>query len=487
MRSVTESAADHQAPTAITRCRALRRRVQRGCFDFYSRFTGWSFQAPAASSPLRWRNEHWVLGAAAVVLAVLIGAVMPVGANATRRDVMTEPHTTVALPLPPLPAASVADAGIGALAAGAAGPDWQVVKVRTGQSLSDIFHEENLSASDLQRALDAPGNGSSLRNIRPGQEFAFTRDADGNLTAMRFERDDATRVVMHFTPGNVTQDVEGRAVERRIEVAHAELRTSLFDAGERAGMSDAMILKLAKAFGYDIDFAQDLRVGDSFSVIYDEVYRDGERLRDGDILAATFINQGHRYTAIRFTDASGEAQYYSEDGRPLRKSFLRTPVDFTRISSRFSVARMHPILGYMRAHRGVDYAAPMGTPIKAAGDGKIIFRGWKSGYGNFVVIQHNRDISTAYGHMSRFANEKVGQRVHQGQVIGFVGMTGLATGPHLHYEFRVDGVHRDPLTVTMPKAEPLPPSEMIAFRRQSKPLLAKLDFLGSYRLARTDP
>jgi murein DD-endopeptidase MepM/ murein hydrolase activator NlpD len=175
--------------------------------------------------------------------------------------------------------------------------------------------------------------------------------------------------------------------------------------------------------------------------------------------------------------------FYSADGRPLRKSFLRTPVEFTRISSRFTTARMHPILGYMRAHQGVDYAAPTGTPIHAAGDGTIVFRGWKSGYGNFVIIQHNKHVSTAYGHMSRFANEKVGQHVSQGQTIGFVGMTGLATGPHLHYEFRVDGTHRNPLTVTLPKPEPLPATELARFKQQSAPMLAKLDKLDSLQLA----
>jgi murein DD-endopeptidase MepM/ murein hydrolase activator NlpD len=178
--------------------------------------------------------------------------------------------------------------------------------------------------------------------------------------------------------------------------------------------------------------------------------------------------------------------YYSEDGRPLRKAFLRTPVEFTRISSVFSVARMHPILGYMRAHQGVDYAAPTGTPIRSAGDGKVVFRGWKSGYGNFVIVQHNAHISTAYGHMSAFANEKLGQHVSQGQVIGYVGMTGLATGPHLHYEFRVDGQHRNPLTVTLPKEEPLPATQLALFKQKSVPLLAKLKFVDGLKLARAN-
>ena len=248
-------------------------------------------------------------------------------------------------------------------------------------------------------------------------------------------------------------------------------------------MSDAMVLKLANAFGYDIDFAQDLRQDDSYTVVYDEVYREGERLHDGNIIAATFINRGKRYNAFRYTDASGNTMYYSEDGRPLRKEFLRTPVEFTRISSLFSVGRLHPILGTMRAHRGVDYAAPSGTPIHAAGDGKVVFRGWQNGYGNVVILQHGGHYSTLYGHMSRIASIRVGQRVSQGQTIGFVGMTGLATGPHLHYEFRVDGVHRNPLVVTLPKADPLPQAQLAQFRSQTQPLLAKLKTLEATQLA----
>jgi murein DD-endopeptidase MepM/ murein hydrolase activator NlpD len=249
-----------------------------------------------------------------------------------------------------------------------------------------------------------------------------------------------------------------------------------------------MVGKLADLFKYDIDFVQDLRVGDSFTVIYDDVYRDGVRYGEGNIIAAEFINQGTRYTAYRFKKADGDYGWFSEDGRPIQKSFLRIPVDFTRISSTFSAARMHPILGRMRAHKGVDYAAPTGTPIHAAGDGVIKFKGWENGYGNFVVIQHNGTISTAYGHMSRFGSERVGQHVSQGQVIGFVGMTGLATGPHLHYEFRVNGVQRNPQTVTLPQPEPLPAVQLAKFKAQVvKPQMARLTELDArIKLARTN-
>ena len=467
-----------------TRRLAIRRHTQRRHFYFYSRCSSWTFLQNVAASPINWRGEHWILCGVALLLTALVGIVLPTFANATRHDPAPTPYTTMALDLPQFPLGSEADPTIGAYGVdGNAEPDWHVVTVRAGQSLSDIFHEEGLSSNELQRALDSQNDASALRHIRPGQEFAFELDQGGALTAMRFERGDATRVILHFNADDVIQTAEARAVERRTHVAHGVVTRSLFYAGEQAGLTDTMVLKLANAFGYDIDFAQDLREGDSFSVLYDDVYREGEHLRDGDIIAATFINQGKRYTAIRYTNADGATMFYNEAGRLLRKSFLRTPVEFTRISSVFSTGRMHPILGYMRAHQGVDYAAPTGTPIRAAGDGKITFRGWRNGYGNFVTIQHNATISTAYGHMSRFASEKLGEKVRQGETIGYVGMTGLATGPHLHYEFRVNGLHRDPLTVTLPVAAPLPATQLAQFKQKIAPMLAKLKIVDGIQLA----
>jgi len=409
------------------------------------------------------------------VLAIVVGGVIPSGASATRQPATL---TTLSLDVPPLPAEPADDA------AGMPDDDaWQTVTVRAGQTVGDIFRQQGIGPGDLQKLLNDRDNATALRNIHPGDEFAFLRGPDGGVRSVRFDRNDHTRVIENFTGDGIEEHVQDRKIERRTHVAHGVVERSLFEAGAQAGLDDAMVLKLANAFGYDIDFAQDLRQGDSFTVIYDDVYCEGERLRDGEIVAATFINHGKRFSAFRYTDSAGNTMYYSEDGRPLRKAFLRTPVDFTRISSLFSVARVHPILGTMRAHRGVDYAAPTGTPIHAAGDGKVVFRGWQNGYGNVVILQHGGHYSTLYGHMSRFAGIGVGQHVSQGQTIGFVGMTGMATGPHLHYEFRVDGMHRDPLTVTLPKAEPLPPTELARFERQSQPLLAKLKTLESTQLA----
>ncbi|MEP6939390.1 MAG: M23 family metallopeptidase [Rudaea sp.] len=433
----------------------------------------------AISAPANWRHKHWALAGAVAASALMAGLALPGFAVAMRQTSASGPLTTLDLDVPQLSDEEVQ----GQPPAGSDEPDWQVVKVHSGQTLGNIFHEQGLSPNDLARLLDQQENAPALCHIHPGDEFAFQRSRSGALNALRFDRDDRTRVVVSFANKSLRETHIDRAVERRTHVAHGVIESSLFGAGEEAGMSDMMVLQLAEAFGYDIDFAQDLRVGDSFTVIYDDVYREGERLRDGNIIAATFINHGKRYSAFRYTNAEGDTKFYSEDGRPLRKTFLRTPVDFTRITSGFSVARMHPILGTMRAHKGVDYAAPMGTPIRAAGDGKIAFRGWQAGYGNVVVIQHNGHNSTLYGHMSRFAGEQVGQRIAQGATIGYVGMTGLATGPHLHYEFRIDGQHRDPLTVTMLPPEPLPGAELGRFRTETQPKLAKLKSLEATRLA----
>ncbi|HVH34808.1 MAG TPA: peptidoglycan DD-metalloendopeptidase family protein, partial [Tahibacter sp.] len=364
------------------------------------------------------------------------------------------------------------------------GDEWKIVIVRAGQSLADILHEKGLSPTELQRLVDAKVDNGAFRRIHPGDEFGFRKNGEGRLAALRFDRDDHTRVVVRIDADGVNSEIAERALERRVHVAHGTIKSSLFEAGDTAGMTDSMTLKLAQAFGYDIDFAQDLRVGDTFTVIYNDVYREGERLRDGDILGATFINGGRRFTAFRYEDADGTVSFYSEDGRPLKTSFLRTPVEFTRISSRFSAGRMHPVLGKMRAHKGVDYAAPTGTPIYAAGDAKVEFRGVKNGFGNVVILQHGGQYSTVYGHMSRFAaGLSNGQRVRQGQLIGYVGSTGLATGPHLHYEFRINGQHRDPLSVTLPKPEPLPATELAKFRQLTQPMLAQLKRYEDSRLA----
>src|SRR5690606_8999658 len=258
--------------------------------------------------------------------------------------------------------------------------------------------------------------------------------------------------------------------------AYGQIESSLFLAAKRAGLSHNLTMDLANVFGYDIDFAMDIRKGDSFEVVYEEKTIDGERVGTGNILAARFTNRGKNYTAVRYTNKQGNTSYYTADGNSLRKAFIRTPVDFARISSRFSAGRKHPILNKIRAHKGVDYAAPRGTPIKAAGDGRIELAGRRGGYGNTVIIQHGNRYKTLYGHMQGFAKGiKTGSPVKQGQIIGYIGTTGLSTGPHLHYEFQVNGVHVDPLSQKVPMADPIAKNERQRFLQQSQPLIARMD------------
>ena len=381
----------------------------------------------------------------------------------------------VALELPPVPISTLATPEA---TDPVATTTTHSVRVEAGQTMGEIFANLGLSSTTLHRVLAHPGAREPLSSLRVGNQFLFVVSATGELLSLQFERGESERISLSINASEIKEDVQARVVQRRVHMASGEIQDSLFNAGQSAGMSQTAIFELAKAFGYDIDFAQDLRVGDRFDVVYEEIWRDGERLRSGDVLAATFVNQGKQHQVFRYQFADGRTDYFDADGRPMKKGFLRMPIDFARISSRFSNARRHPVLGLTRAHRGVDYAASSGTPIMSAGDGKVTFAGWKSGYGRTVIMQHASNVSTLYGHMSRLGNFKNGSRVRQGDVIGYVGQTGLATGPHLHYEFRVAGVHRDPLKVTMPKPEPLPKSELYRFQLQTQPLHAQLDVLA---------
>lgn len=433
-----------------------------------------------------WRKRHWlVCGAVAGVLVTVLG-ILPSLAIAKREAPGSLVQTT--LPLPP--AAERAELDVAELAADeamnlafeGAAEGWHTVEIVSGDTLGGLFERMGFSSNDLNRALSSSNVQDLAGKLRPGQQIAFYAPMQAP-EKMLFDKGEDARVLVHLDAGDAVRDeILERQLQYRIERSTGEIRHSLFGAADEAGLSNVMVLKIAKVLGYDIDFAQDLRVGDSFNVVYEQVYRDGVKVRDGDVLAISFINRGKRYVALRHVQPDGKVEYFDQDGRPLRKEFLRTPVDFTRISSRFTLARKHPILGRMRAHRGVDYAAPTGTPVYAAGDAKVQFRGRQNGYGNTVILDHGQGHTTLYAHLSRFnGNARVGQRVRQGDVIGYVGMTGLATGPHLHYEFRVKGRHRDPLTVTLPKPEPLKGPALERFRRDTTALAGQLELLESAR------
>jgi murein DD-endopeptidase MepM/ murein hydrolase activator NlpD len=443
--------------------------------------------SPVARYLRAWRRRHWLLcGVAATTLVTVMG-VLP-GLAMARREA---PGSFVQTTLPIPPAVERAELEVAALAADeamslafdGAAEGWRTVEIARGDTLGAVFAREGFGGNDLNRALASPQVQELAGKLRPGAQIAMYSHDGRRLEKLMFDRGEDARVLVHFEGEEGFRDeILERQLQYRIERSTGVIEDSLFGSAREAGLSNVMVLKIAKVLGYDIDFAQDLREGDSFAVVYEQVYRDGEMVRDGDVLAVSFVNRGKRYVALRHVQPDGKVEYFDQDGRPMRKDFLRTPVDFTRISSRFSLARKHPILARIRAHRGVDYAAPTGTPIYAAGDARVQFRGRQNGYGNTIILDHGNSTTTLYAHLSRFNNAvRQGARVRQGDVIGYVGMTGTATGPHLHYEFRVKGVHRDPLTVTLPKAEPLKGPALDRFRRDTMALASQLELIESNR------
>ncbi len=360
------------------------------------------------------------------------------------------------------------------------------VTIARGDSLSSVFMTLGLTQSELHRILEASDK-AALSRLQAGQGLELTVDANNEVKEMTLSVD-ATHSWhwVHSGDGFHMRRLDAE-LDYRAATATGKIASSLFLGAREAGLSDQLIMKMVDIFAWDIDFALDIREGDRFTVIYEELYQDAEKVSDGNILAAEFVNRGRNTRAIRFTDGEGRTNYYTPDGRSLRKAFLRTPVKFSRISSRFTQSRWHPVLHRFRAHRGVDYAAPTGTPVKATGDGRVTFAGLQGGYGHTVILQHGEKYTTLYAHLSGYAEGlKSNQRVTQGDVIGYVGKSGLASGPHLHYEFRVNGVHRDPLTVTLPKAAHIAPKYRADFLAHAQALLAQLDSLGSVTVASRD-
>ncbi|MGK8479686.1 peptidoglycan DD-metalloendopeptidase family protein [Stutzerimonas stutzeri] len=350
------------------------------------------------------------------------------------------------------------------------------VVVANGDTLSTVFAKVGLSPAVMHAVLASSSDAKQLSRLKIGQTLEFQLTEQGELASLRSKLNSLETLALEQTPKGYVFKKEQVKPEVSTVYARGEIDSSLFLAAKRAGLSHNLTMDLANVFGYDIDFALDIRKGDSFEVIYEEKTVEGQRVGTGNILAARFTNRGKTYSAVRYTSKDGTTSYYNADGTSMRKAFIRTPVDFARISSRFSNGRKHPILNKIRAHKGVDYAAPHGTPIKSAGDGKVLLAGRKGGYGNTVIIQHGQRYRTLYAHMQGFAKGvRNGSTVKQGQIIGYIGTTGLSTGPHLHYEFQVDGVHVDPLGLKLPMADPIAKSEMPRFMQQSQPLMARMD------------
>lgn len=349
-------------------------------------------------------------------------------------------------------------------------------KVKAGETISSIFSELNLSREDLHKIIHANSIGKSFADVLPGKDLTLTLNASGELEQLAYAKNPSETLIATRHDNRFDVTVLNKKIDYELASASTSIHSSLFEDGKKAGLPEKVIMKLADILAWDIDLALNLRDGDQFTVVYEKLLVDGEEFDSGDILSLEFINQGKTFRAVRFQDSNGKIDYYTPEGNSLRKAFLQTPMDFAKISSHFDLHRLHPVLNTIRAHKGVDYAAAIGTPVKSTADGKISFRGDKNGYGNVIEIQHSQQYSTLYAHLSAFkSNLKLGSAVKQGDIIGYVGNTGLATGPHLHYEFRIKGEHVNPLTAKLPRSLPLDGKMLAEFKAQTQPLMASLE------------
>lgn len=404
----------------------------------------------------RWTRRHWAHASLFATLGALVAAIVP-GFSSAMQTPVRQQRTSMLLALPQLPVAA---------GRGTSEDRWQSVQLRPGQTLSGVFSDLGIPQAQLQRVMQHPKIKPVLRRMRPGSELAFNLPADGSVRAMRMDVGGDT-TELEFSGDAVRERAVPHEVTTRTVVLSGKVGSSLFKSARNVGLGSKQLSQLTgEMFKYDIDFDSDLDADDRFSAVVDQTWRDGQLAETGPVLAATFTVDGKLRSAFRFM-RSGKAEYFTSDGRSLRRAFIRMPIPYARISSGFGM-RKHPILGRMRGHMGIDYAAGSGTPIMAAGDAKVAFMGWKGGYGRAVILDHGHGYTTLYGHMSSFGRIRPGQRIAQGTTIGRVGSTGMATGPHLHYEFRIKGVHRNPLSITMPPPEPLGGASLVAFRDQTR-------------------
>ncbi len=359
---------------------------------------------------------------------------------------------------------------------------WQTDQVRSRDTLGTLLERMGVRDENAKKFLMlSPDSREINTKLIPGRTLDVKTNANGQLLYLEYELPENEILVAGLTSTGYKVVKQKLIVEREEVLKSATIRNSLFGATDDAGIPDRVALKLAEIFSSQIDFNQDLRPGDHFNVVYEAFYNAGELMKTGDILAVEFVNKGNKYQAIHFGNENSRYAYYTPEGKSLHKSFLRSPLEFTRVSSSFSLGRRHPILHKVRAHKGVDLAARSGTRIKASGDGKVAFRGRKGGYGNVIILKHKNGIKTVYGHLSRFAKGlRVGQKVEQGEIIGYVGMSGLATGPHLHYEFLLNGVHRDPMKVELPTSVPLDKKYTAEFNAKAAEYMAKIDLINNH-------
>jgi murein DD-endopeptidase MepM/ murein hydrolase activator NlpD len=426
----------------------------------------------------------WFLGLAVFLTSVTIAAIIPRDDSAlpAGAPIPSMPPQTVQLgetivPATTNPTTSPATSDTPALAPERA--NWTEITVRRGDTLSDVLNRHGHDGAPVFRLIQSNPEARTLRALLPGQTLRLRSGTDGSLQELVYETGpgEAFHLARHEDRFELTKEL--RTFETRIAHVTGSIESSLFEDGQDAGLSDNLIMKLVEIFGWDIDFALDLRRGDSFSVVHEEKFWQGQKVADGAILAAEFVNQGRAFRAVAFRDANGYTSYYAPDGASVRRPFLRTPVEFSRITSRFTTSRYHPVLKERRAHKGVDYGAPTGTPVRATASGRVLAIGVQGGYGKRIVVRHNATYSTLYAHLSRFRDGlHVGSFVDQGQTIAYVGATGLASGPHLHYEFLVNGAHRNPLTYKFSGTDRIAAQHRDEFARLAETWGERLDTIG---------
>ena len=369
----------------------------------------------------------------------------------------------------------------------ATGSFWRNERTQRGDTVAVLLRRMNINDTAASNYLRSATETESLRKLSAGKEVQAETNAVGNLLSLRYLNDNGAQIVIEKSGTGFKLKTVAAQLEKRLFVRTGEVKTTLYAATDAAGMPEAAANQLIEIFSGDVDFHHDLKRGDKFTVVYEKTYSNGAEISTGKIQAAEFINQGQSYRAVYFASDAGHGDYYTPEGKSVRKAFLRSPIEFSRVSSGFSGSRFHPVLNTWRAHKGVDFAAPTGTPVKSTADGIVSLVGQQNGYGNVIMLNHQGRYSTVYGHLSRYAQGlHNGQRVNQGQVIGYVGMTGLASGPHLHYEFKVDGQQHDPLSVALPNAQPITGAQRVAFKPVADNFVARLELLRNTNLAKLD-
>ncbi|MFN3545784.1 MAG: M23 family metallopeptidase [Thiobacillus sp.] len=359
--------------------------------------------------------------------------------------------------------------------------------VQSGDTLARALSRLAIDDLEIQRLLATDAVRQIASGIRAGKRIHATTTNDGQVLAIRFERADGPSLMLRKEGDSFVAEEASDLMESRVVMRSGRILSSLYAATDSAGIPDRIADKMAEVFSTSLDFRDDLRRGDTFSVIYTVNYRNGEPVGPGKLLAAEYVNAGKPYRAVLYQDPFGREEYYTPDGESLRKGFLRSPLEFSRVTSSFSNSRKHPVYGFHRAHTGVDFGAPTGTRVKATGDGTVSFAGWRGGYGNIVVLRHSNGFETYYAHLSGFASGiRAGRAVEQGQVIGYVGATGTATGPHLHYEVRIAGLPQNPMTVKLPGSPPLAAAQRARFLEQTAAWSDRLALLRGTNLAALD-